>query len=119
MLSRGPIVEPSVADGDLKRLHLTAIKTRSRLGQALEFRADTCRLGPRRSEDDHFATNVSAGSGHLKGLHIALRMLEVGTVVVDARGAATAVSRVKANDSDDKVAAQEQTAVNDQRLLES
>jgi len=46
-------------------------------------------------------------------------MLEVGTVVVDARGAATAVSRVKANDSDDKVAAQEQTAVNDQRLLES
>jgi len=45
-------------------------------------------------------------------------MLEVGTAVVDARGAATAVSRVTANDSDDEVSAQGGTAVNDQRLLE-
>jgi len=45
-------------------------------------------------------------------------MLEVGTALVNARGAATAVSRVTANDSDDKVAAQEGTAVNDQRLVE-
>jgi len=40
-------------------------------------------------------------------------MLEVGTAVIDAREAATAVSRATANDSDEKVAAQEEAAVND------
>jgi len=76
------------------------------------------RLGPRRSEDDHVSTNVSTGSGHLKGLPNALSMLEVGMALVDARGVATAVNRVTANDSDDKVAAQEGTAMNNQRLVE-
>jgi len=45
-------------------------------------------------------------------------MLEVGMALVDARGVATAVNRVTANDSDDKVAAQEGTAMNNQRLVE-
>jgi len=45
-------------------------------------------------------------------------MLEVGMAIIYATGAAPAVSSVTANDSDDKAAAQEGTAVNDQRLLE-
>jgi len=45
-------------------------------------------------------------------------MVEFGTAVVDGRGAATAVCRVTPNDSDAKVAAQAETALNDQRLVE-
>jgi len=73
-----------VVDDNLKRLHLTAIKARQRLGQDFKLRANTSRLGPRRSEDDHVSALVSAGNGQLKGVPNALGMLEVGTAVVDA-----------------------------------
>ena len=83
-LSRCPIVESSVVGDDLKRLRLSAIKARQRLGQAVKLRVNTSRLGPRRSEDDHVSALVSARNGQLKGVPNALGMLEVGTVVVDA-----------------------------------